>query len=179
MITLFKMKNNKPDWLKKVEQQAKEFNESKFAQMTDSQIDQSILATELAKIRKKNGYYQSEKHKKASKSGAISTGINNLKKLGEKEYTCSVCGKTTKTLGLYTKNHEDNCNHLVILNILKQLPSQFTRGVLKKTIEKMNLPKSFILRITYYELGKYCIKIHEGTPGSKTDVSVYKKKGDL
>ena len=207
LITLFKMKNNKPDWLKKVEQQAKEFNESKFAKLTDAQFEQhkalkyfdsdaqSQRGKKAHESKLKSGYYQSEKHKNAGKKGGSIVGqqhveSGHIKKLGQKyggqafrkiateDYTCPVCGQNGKNRSNYKRWHGDNCKHTEFYKFFNQLPNTFSRKEAVKICEDNNYPQNFT-RMLFYGNYKSLIEcIHKGTNGSVDDVPIFKKKGD-
>lgn len=66
--------NKKPDWLKKFEEQSKEFEDSKYGQMTDLQIQKSNMAIQSFKlndseVQKKRNKKAREKHPNMSSNG--------------------------------------------------------------------------------------------------------------
>lgn len=78
------MENNKPEWLRKAEEEQAKFNETKWAKYTDSQIEM-VKGGSTAKPRY-DSEYQSEMGKRGGAKGAAKAKANLIAKLGWEGY---------------------------------------------------------------------------------------------
>ena len=161
------MENNKPEWLRKAEEEQAKFNETKWAKMTDAQLAQSNVAIEAFKLndseeQRKRYLIALEKHPNMQSNGGKTSGKNHVEsgflksicglggkvtgpKLGksnaEKISTCEHCGHTDKYMGMI-RHHFDNCHSLLYSKFLNLLPdTDITFDIAEQVVVGLGLSK--------------------------------------
>ena len=132
------MKNNKPEWLLKAEEEQAKFLKTKFGKMSQKEYEFHERQSHAGKsggsktvaVHKESGYFQSEEWKQSQSKGGKTSGDNNVKsghwaKVGAKHgnthshahITCPKCGHTGSTRNI-KPIHFNNCIYPKMLEII-------------------------------------------------------------
>lgn len=199
--------NKKPDWLKQFEEKSKEFKDTKWANLTDSELARiaPLIKTsrdsEIQRERAIKGHSDPvskskilEALEKGRENGASSIGgkgrWKQMKETGEldklhkmrteaslERITCPKCGLDANT-GNYARFHGKNCKHNELMKFFNELPETFSRKQACEICEANNYPKNFPRKIINDRYLDLIECIHKGTNGSMIDIPIFKKKGD-
>jgi len=159
------MENNKPDWLKKAEQEIKEFKATKIGQMTQKEFIAFERNSKGGSANKETGHI----YKLIESNG--DKNIRNAHKL----IKCEVCSRPVTTAN-YAKWHGNKCQHNKKMEVLNSLPKEFTRTEMRNKLKEFGYPESWLCML---KDSFFTIQTYKGTSGSNVDVSKFKKKEGL
>lgn len=177
-------KKNKPQWLIDAEKAMEDFSNTKYANMTDANISRASWAKDYGigkkheegktkqiiqkglDTKKKKGFYQSEawlskQSKKGKKGGAALVDSGNWKDNLDKAIDNSLAARKVARHEKYTK----------VLNYITK--EEFSAGDIKQALLELGYEKA--INIRFMIKNNYIEKCYIGTPGSKVDVTRYKR----